>query len=145
MPMSRLLSLVPAFGGLRVESIARTDQGLALQVSATRRTALCPLCGHRSQRLHSPYTRTVQDLPWSGTPLTLQILVRRFVCDQAPCPRRIFGLGKDRAAVQAGLTLCWSNGQVEGQVHRLKMLKRQMYGRAGFELSTRYPCCESGS
>lgn len=28
----------------------------------------------------------------------------------------------------------WSNGQVEGQVHRLKLIKRQMYGRASFDL-----------
>ena len=38
------------------------------------------------------------------------------------------------AAVKAGVTLAVSNGQVEGQVNRLKMLKRQMYGRAGFDL-----------
>ena len=44
------------------------------------------------------------------------------------------GLRRDWEAVMAGLTLEWSNGPVEGQVHRLKMLKRQMYGRAGFTL-----------
>lgn len=44
------------------------------------------------------------------------------------------GLLEDEAAVRAGLTLHWSQGQVEGQVHRLKLLKRQAYGRAGFEL-----------
>jgi transposase len=44
------------------------------------------------------------------------------------------GLRSDLAAVRAGLTLAWSNGQTEGQVHRLKLLKRQMYGRAGFAL-----------
>ncbi|MHB8644351.1 MAG: ISL3 family transposase [Thermomicrobiales bacterium] len=44
------------------------------------------------------------------------------------------GLSLDEAAVRAGLTLEWSNGQTEGQVNRLKMLKRQMYGRAGFVL-----------
>ena len=43
------------------------------------------------------------------------------------------GLRKDYDAVKAGLTLEWSNGQVEGQVHRLKLLKRQAYGRASFE------------
>jgi len=36
--------------------------------------------------------------------------------------------------VLAGLSLQWSQGQVEGQVNRLKMLKRQMYGRAKFDL-----------
>jgi transposase len=45
-----------------------------------------------------------------------------------------FGLKKDYDAVKAGLTLEWSNGQTEGQVHRLKLLKRQMYGRGSFKL-----------
>ena len=43
-------------------------------------------------------------------------------------------LERDLEAVKAALTLPWSQGQVEGQVHRLKLIKRQMYGRAGFDL-----------
>ncbi len=43
-------------------------------------------------------------------------------------------LGEDYEAVKAGVTLEWSNGPVEGQINRLKMLKRQMYGRASIEL-----------
>ncbi len=41
---------------------------------------------------------------------------------------------RDRHAVMAALEMPWSNGQVEGQVHRLKLIKRQMYGRASFDL-----------
>jgi len=44
------------------------------------------------------------------------------------------GLQKDFSAVIAAVETDWSNGQVEGQINRLKMLKRQMYGRAGFVL-----------
>ena len=44
------------------------------------------------------------------------------------------GLQSDLAAVRAALELPWSNGQTEGHVHRLKALKRQMYGRANFDL-----------
>jgi transposase len=44
------------------------------------------------------------------------------------------GLQDDLRAITAGLTLAWSNGPVEGQVTRLKLLKRQGYGRAGFPL-----------
>ena len=44
------------------------------------------------------------------------------------------GLCDDLAAVTAGLTLAWSNGPVEGQITRLKLLKRQGYGRTGFAL-----------
>jgi len=43
------------------------------------------------------------------------------------------GLQEDLAAVQASLTLPWSNGPVEGHINRLKLLKRQGYGRAGVE------------
>lgn len=44
------------------------------------------------------------------------------------------GLHKDQAAVSAALREPWSNGQTEGQINRLKFLKRQMYGRAGIAL-----------
>lgn len=44
------------------------------------------------------------------------------------------GVLNDKAAVIAGLTSPWSSGQVEGQVNRLKGLKREMYGRASFPL-----------
>jgi transposase len=44
------------------------------------------------------------------------------------------GLQNDLAAVTAGLTLEWSNGVTEGQIHRLKLVKRQGYGRADFAL-----------
>ncbi|WP_419805933.1 transposase [Terriglobus sp.] len=43
-------------------------------------------------------------------------------------------LRRDKDAVLAALRLHRSNGMVEGHVHRLKLLKRQMYGRAGFDL-----------
>jgi transposase len=43
-------------------------------------------------------------------------------------------LGADAAAIQAALSTAWSNGPVEGQVNRLKCIKRQMYGRAGMPL-----------
>lgn len=43
-------------------------------------------------------------------------------------------LRRDQHAVFAALEMPWSNGMVEGQIHRLKLLKRQMYGRAGFDL-----------
>lgn len=44
------------------------------------------------------------------------------------------GVEQDKDAVQAGLTLDINNGQVEGQVTRIKLIKRMMYGKAGFAL-----------
>lgn len=46
----------------------------------------------------------------------------------------VAGISQDKAAVQAGLTLEWSQGQTEGQITRLKLIKRQGYGRANFDL-----------
>jgi transposase len=45
-------------------------------------------------------------------------------------------LQRDVVAVTQALTTPWSNGPVEGHINRLKMIRRQMYGRAGFELLT---------
>jgi transposase len=47
------------------------------------------------------------------------------------------GLLEDYAAVKAGVTLPWSTGPVEGHINRLKMLKRQMFGRARLDLLSR--------
>lgn len=44
------------------------------------------------------------------------------------------GIQQDIAAVTAALHFEWSNGQTEGQINRLKLLKRQMFGRANFDL-----------
>ena len=51
------------------------------------------------------------------------------------------GLQRDEAAVRAGLSLKWSQGPVEGNINRLKFIKRSMYGRANFDLlRTRVLC-----
>ncbi|WUA11886.1 transposase [Nocardia sp. NBC_01377] len=44
------------------------------------------------------------------------------------------GLRRNQDAVTAGLTMHWSSGTVEGHVNRIKMLKRQMFGRAKLDL-----------
>jgi transposase len=46
-------------------------------------------------------------------------------------------LREDYDSVKAGVTLPWSNGPVEGHINRLKMLKRQMFGRAKLDLLSR--------
>ncbi|MBY5571486.1 transposase, partial [Rhizobium leguminosarum] len=44
------------------------------------------------------------------------------------------GVVKDRAAVSVAITSPWSNGQTEGQITKLKLVKRQMYGRGKIDL-----------
>lgn len=51
-----------------------------------------------------------------------------------PLVRFAYGLRRDHDAIMAAVESPWSSGQVEGQINRLKAIKRQMYGRAGFTL-----------
>jgi transposase len=53
-----------------------------------------------------------------------------------PARHRSFakGLEQDLDAVTHGLTMKWSSGPVEGRVNHIKMIKRQMFGRAGLPL-----------
>ena len=44
------------------------------------------------------------------------------------------GIAKDRGAVEAAISSPWSNGQTEGQICKLKLVKRQMYGRGKLDL-----------
>jgi transposase len=44
------------------------------------------------------------------------------------------GVARDEAAVRAAITSSWSNGQTEGQITRLKLVRRQMYGRGKIDL-----------
>jgi transposase len=74
--------------------------------------------GRKPERL-DPWLQRTQD---SAVP-ALQRFARR--------------LSSDYDAVRAAVTLAWSNGQVEGQINRLKTLKRQMYGRASLDLLER--------
>jgi transposase len=58
-------------------------------------------------------------------------------CGFTDLERFATGLARDGAAVRATLTLPYSNGQTEGQITRLKLIKRSMYGRAKLDLLER--------
>ena len=64
---------------------------------------------------------------------------RRWIRDASesgigPLVRFAYGLRRDIQAVMAAVETRWSSGQVEGQINRLKSIKRRMYGRASFAL-----------
>jgi transposase len=54
--------------------------------------------------------------------------------DATPLAGFVAELDKDLTAVQAAVATRWTTSPVEGQISRLKMIKRTMYGRAGFDL-----------
>ena len=94
----RIAQLLPASPSLRYQSCSRRDGQLRVLLRAAgKKAALCPLCGHKSKKVHSVYTRHISDLPWAGVPVCMEILVRKFFCANKGCSRKIFTepLGSD--------------------------------------------------
>ncbi len=96
--------------------------------------ATCPAV-ERAASLSDEFTRVVRER-LAGA---LEPWIEEALAPESPIDLRRFakGLRDDLAAVTAALTMSWSNGQTEGQVNRLKLIKRQMFGRAKFDLLRR--------
>ena len=94
---------------------------------------LCPEIAE-AQRVLTTFHALVADRTPAGLDSWLE---RCEQCGIAEFVRFAHGLRRDYAAVRAALCYPWSQGPVEGHVNRLKFLKRQMYGRAGFQLLRR--------
>ncbi|MFC3691627.1 ISL3 family transposase [Chenggangzhangella methanolivorans] len=85
----RTNALAPA--GLIVDRVTVEADAIEVCVRSPAVIARCPLCSSPARRIHSRYVRRVADLPFGGRPVRLRLTARRFVCEQARCPRRIFG------------------------------------------------------
>ncbi|MEU0988701.1 transposase [Streptomyces sp. NPDC005953] len=65
---------------------------------------------------------------------TLSVWIDAVDASQLPGLTGFGHLRRDLDAVTVSLTLDWSSGSIEGAVNRIKKIRRQLYGRAGFEL-----------
>jgi transposase len=95
-----------------------------------RLTARCPKIGLAQELVKSFFALARQRQAASLEPWMEQVAASEL--PELQCFST--GLRRDWEAVVAGLSLEWSTGPVEGQINRLKMLTRQMYGRAGVSL-----------
>ncbi len=98
------------------------EQNPLLRVAATVAEGFVRLVRHRSNQAEAALESWVEEAIASAIPALVSFAR---------------GLREDWSAVVAGLSLSWSNGPVEGAVNRLKMIKRQMFGRANFDLLRR--------
>lgn len=78
------------------------------------------------------WVRNMQDLFTKKSQASLETLLDEG--EKTPLFRFVNGLRRDLSAVQAALQHPWTTSPVEGQISRLKMIKRTMFGRAGFKL-----------
>lgn len=87
MEISSLLALPD---GLEVVSITTTNQLLTVHVTASAVSSRCPLCARAATHVRSYYSRCVADVPCAGRQVQLSLHVRKFRCDTASCPRKVF-------------------------------------------------------
>lgn len=99
----------------RLDAILAVSAPLAALAGHVRATMMCDLRGHQLEG-------------WMATV---------DADDQPALHSFVTGLRRDQDAVTTGLTLPWNSGPVEGHVNRIKMLKRQMFGRAKPDLLVR--------
>ncbi len=82
--------LLPVCLPLRLRELVVTAQDVTLGLICDQSVATCPLCGEPSRRVHSHYSRTLEDLPWGSLRVHLHLQVRRFFCQNPACARKIF-------------------------------------------------------
>jgi transposase len=68
--MSDARTVLPTPKLLDLIGVRATENAITLAARTSSRVARCPVCGVRSARVHSHYTRTLADLPWQGVPVT---------------------------------------------------------------------------
>ncbi|MFD5186531.1 ISL3 family transposase [Streptomyces sp. NPDC058372] len=73
-----------------VDEVRTDGGGIALTARTVTREAACPDCGTVSGRVHGGYQRRLADLAAAGRQVVIDLLVRRFLCPAAKCPRRTF-------------------------------------------------------
>ncbi len=118
-----------ATGAATVARIEQDEEANTVAGLARRFTALVRACGVGGRRKGRAPTEPAAELAaW---------LAEARACGAPAIETFAAGLEQDGAAVRAALTEPWSSGQAEGQVNRLKLLRRQSYGRAGFDLLRR--------
>ncbi len=76
--------------GLELTSMAVVGNVLTIHVTATAKSRPCPLCTQEATHVRSYYTRLVADVPCAGRQVQLILHVRKFRCDTATCPRKVF-------------------------------------------------------
>jgi transposase len=83
-------ALLPDPKSLALDNIAVQEGIITFYIHTTTAMVACPDCGCCSERVHSRYQRTLQDLPWQGNAVRFLLTVRRFlVRDNQRCCWRI--------------------------------------------------------
>ncbi|HSF34088.1 MAG TPA: ISL3 family transposase [Candidatus Tectomicrobia bacterium] len=86
----QISAVLPSTSTMHLTALTIEQGTVVLQLTATAPTATCPSCAVPSSAIHSRYQRHPTDLPWGTCAVRLQLMVRKFVCRNWACTRRIF-------------------------------------------------------
>ncbi len=125
---------------LLIQPVAKLDaqqKATVVQIEQDREVRKAGALARRSTALVQASGVTHRRVPGARLVALTRWLSQAKACGVQALQTFAAGVHQDIAPVQAALTCGWSNGQTEGHVNRLKLLKRQMYGRAKFDLLRR--------
>lgn len=75
---------------LRYEKHKINSEEIRIWVKSRQKVLTCPWCGRKSKKVHSTYSRTIQDMPISGKKVYIEITSRKMFCSSADCRRKTF-------------------------------------------------------
>src|SRR4051812_15574895 len=131
-------TLLPNPAELRLDHLISEPNAVTVVVQTTREAVPCPDCQHPSRRVHSHYTRTLADLPWSGVSVRLRLHTRRFFCSSLTCSRRVFTERLPRTAAPHAR-------RTSRLQEALQLIAFAMGGAAGARLATKLGMVVSGA
>ncbi|PSB07971.1 hypothetical protein C7B62_18305 [Pleurocapsa sp. CCALA 161] len=71
-------------------SISETENQITIQVKTQNLPAVCPICNSTSNRVHSNYQRSLDDVSWGNYQFCLKLSTQKFFCSNLNCERQIF-------------------------------------------------------
>ena len=83
-------ALLPPSCAVDLIEVTVVQAYVLLQLMAVAPTTVCPRCAMPSSSVHSRYQRQLADLPWGPRAVRIRLTVRKFVCWNPRCARRIF-------------------------------------------------------
>jgi len=130
--------LFPCLARVTVDAVRRVGAAVRISARCTAPGSACPACGARSARVHSRYLRRLADAPAGAQSTAIDLLVRRFFCDNPDCPKRTFAEQVDH--------LTFRHGRRTLTLQRLlERLALALGGQAGSRMAGHLPVAVSGT
>jgi transposase len=131
-------TLIPDRAEVKLICLRQKAGAVQIELSATRSSSRCPICGRLSSLVHSRYRRTIADLPWEGIPVSILLRARKFFCVEERCSRRIFTEQLPATVSRYARRSCRSS-------EALSSVTLALGGRAGARLARKLGLLVSGS